>query len=647
MTSQRLLRLFLCLLISQWLLAPSVWAQNQPLTTKDINEIKRLAQKCVEKDLPERINTLLFDTNTEFDKNEIILNMYTLNEQGQQLFVNDNCTIEDDIDPNHIDHKSAADLDKTLKRYLNDLLQYVSKTSEANPVVFVVSSIRKTEPIMDSPTSAHINIFYESIFRGQSTNQRTQGRSFQRVKRVATLQATRDGKKWTVLISQITFERPGAGVSQTANTVTAQLPTVAETPPPPPIEIREPLKVYRQEDYEFNVTIRRNSKALDVVKTESPRVPPGQYRNDGSGTYELDGNSIRFDEANRNKFIYKNRDRDQLGFVLLQPKAPKPDTTRPLATKPLPDVVTPGYLAPNEEQRKRKAEPPTSAPATETVAVTVPKTAPSVAVNQSAPPPPQRTEPVKPAPKPVTEPPKPVPEEVAPKTVQPTDKRPVEISKPPVTETPKPAPAKPAPEQQKPTAEPAKPVAEPPKTVIDPPKVMAEKAKPVAPPVVPPVDKPTPKPTTPAPVLADVPRAVEKEKLPKPIIQKPAAMSVSPELKKSLTSEQQRMVAGMRLRGWMQVVGGLAALGGSYVAYSGIRKEYDAYSQKVNALNAEYNLYRDLSRRDIPPPPNALSITQYGSPTIYGVYGGGVVGMGLTVNGIRTLLKAGKISKKK
>lgn len=620
------------LLIVQLTLAITpLLAQDQPLTQRDKDEIKRQAEKIIKLDLPSRINNLVVEDLSEIDRTEIMHNCYLPN--TQQIFVDDAVLIEDDVDPAQTGQ--GLKKDKPIRQYLSDLLSYYSKNPDPETPSFVVSAVRRGDVFSESPTSATINIFYDSVFKGKHKS----GRTYQTVSRVAGFQATRIGKKWVVLIRQIIFYRPGAGQTQTAGTVTAPVTAtvaVVTTPPPQPIEIREPTVVYKQEDYDFTITIRSNRKALDVVKSESPRVPPGQYRNNGDGNYELAGNSIRFDENTKNKFTYKNRDRDIMGFVRLEAPAPKPDTTRRVAAKPLPDVVTPGYLPLNEDQRKRKAEPPVSTSATEPIAVNVPKPTPPTPTKQAP-------EPVKQTPKSEPERPKPAPQE--------TDKKPVESTKPPVVEAPKPAPTQPVVEQKKPVMEP----------IAEPPKAVATATKPVAEPPKQPVDKPTeqkisalpaveqpaPKLPTPPPVLADVPKVNEKEKLPKPIIQKPAAMSVSPALKKSITSEQQRIVAGMRLRGWMQVVGGLAALGGSYVAYSSIKKDYDAYSEKVNALNADYNLYRDLSRRNVPPPPNALSMTQYGSPTIYGVYGGGVIGLGLTVNGIRTLLRAGKVSKKK
>ncbi len=517
--------------------AGPVWAQGQALTESDKREIKEQAKKRIGKELAEKINNLVVDFNTESDIKLLILNSYLPNSADQQLFVNDDVILEDDLDPAHTG--PAANMDKPVRQYLNDLVTYYPKNPDPERPSFLVTNVRVGDPTPDSPTSALINVFYNSAFKGNDKK----GHSYQTVSRVATLQATKIGRKWEVFIRQIIFERRGAGLAQTAITTPSVATVAAVTaPPPPPIDIREPTGLFRQEDYEFNATIRYNSKALDVVKSESPRLPLGQYRLRDNGTYELNGNRIVFD--GKNTFTFTNRDRDLLGFSRVEPAKPKPDTTRAVATKPAPET---------------------------------PKLKPE-----------------------------------APKV----------IAKTPVIETPK-----------------------PPET-----KIVADVPKPVVPEVKPLAETPAPQPITAPPAEKPAPVVVAKApepKLPKPVVQKPMAMSVSPDLKKSLTNEQRRIVAGMRLRGWLQVVGGLAALGGSYVVYSGIKKDYDTYETKFNALNTDYLIYRDLSQRPVPPAPEPMSITAFGAPAVYGVYGGGVIGIGLTVNGIRTLFRAGKASRKK
>ena len=498
-------------------------AQDQPLTESDKREIKRQALIRISKDFPLVINTLTSDDNTEADIRLMILNSYLPNQAGQQVFVNDEVLLEDDVDPTHTG--AATKVDKPVRQYLSDVVSFYPKNTDRESPSFVVTSVVLDNVIDESATSARIAVYYSSRFRGKNKA----GKAYQTVNRVATLQATRVNKKWEVYIRQILFVRPGAGLAQT--TPTAPLPaTVAAPVALPPVDIKEPMVVYRQADYEFNATIRANKQALDVVKTESPRLPLGQYHAADDGSYVLDGNRITFNGKDRAAFTFTNRDRDLLGFSRVEP------------AKPAAPLVAMVAVA---------AETPKA------VALAPPKT------------------PVKPAPEAIRLP------EPKPLVVQ----------------------------QSAP--------------------VVVQQAKPIA-------DKP-------APALAKMPTP----KLPKPVVQKPMAMSVSPDLKKSLNSEQRRIMAAMRLRGWLQVVGGLAALGGSYVAYSGIKKDYDAYQVRAGAATADYTIYRELTQRPMPPGGEPLSMTAYGSPTIYGVYGGGVAGIGLTINGIRTLFRAGKINKKK
>ena len=544
MTNRYTLRIVWWLMGSLLMATGPVWAQGQALTESDKREIKEQAKKRIGKELAEKINNLVVDFNTESDIKLLILNSYLPNSADQQLFVNDDVILEDDIDPAHTG--PAANMDKPVRQYLNDLVTFYPKNPDPERPSFLVTNVRVVDPTPDSPTSALINVFYNSAFKGNDKK----GHSYQTVSRVATLQATKIGRKWEVFIRQIIFERRGAGLAQTAIT-TPSVATVAAVTAPPPIDIREPTELFRQEDYEFNATIRYNKQALDVVKSESPRLPLGQYRRRDDGAYELTGNRIVFGE--KNKFMFTNRDRETLGFA--------------------------------------RAEPASSTTASPVVALETPKSV--------------KPEPAKPAPE---------PQKLAAKdkpldTPKLTDTKPV---------TPEAIAAKPIMK----APEPASPVVE---------KPLVAEAKPVV------IDKPAP-----PPVLAQGPAP----KLPKPVVQKPVAMSVSPDLKKSISNEQRRIVAGMRLRGWLQVVSGLAALGGSYVVYSGIKKEYDTYETRFNALNTDYTIYRDLTQRPVPPAPEPMSITTYGAPTIYGVYGGGVIGIGLTINGIRTLFKAGGMNKK-
>ncbi len=119
-----------------------------------------------------------------------------------------------------------------------------------------------------------------------------------------------------------------------------------------------------------------------------------------------------------------------------------------------------------------------------------------------------------------------------------------------------------------------------------------------------------------------------------------------PDLATTLTADAKQQKARLRTFGAIQVVAGLAGLVGSYVGYSGIRKDYDAYTARVDKLNAEYTAWHDLARQPTGGPLSPMSITTYGKPGMYGVYAGGGISVLVLVNGIKSLGKAGKIKPK-
>jgi hypothetical protein len=103
-----------------------------------------------------------------------------------------------------------------------------------------------------------------------------------------------------------------------------------------------------------------------------------------------------------------------------------------------------------------------------------------------------------------------------------------------------------------------------------------------------------------------------------------------------------QVVPSKRLVAWLQIVAGTAALGASYVGYSSLQRSYNDYTSKLTSLNAEYAVWQTLSQQPGDSPAKPMSFTSYAQPGIYGVYGGGLVGSGLIVNGIRQLLKSGR-----
>ncbi|GAB4027373.1 hypothetical protein [Spirosoma koreense] len=97
-----------------------------------------------------------------------------------------------------------------------------------------------------------------------------------------------------------------------------------------------------------------------------------------------------------------------------------------------------------------------------------------------------------------------------------------------------------------------------------------------------------------------------------------------------------------RLRGWLQIASGIISLGASYAGYSSLHNSYNDYASKLTALNAEYAVWQSLSQQPGSNPVAPMPFSDYARPGIYAVYGGGIVGGGLLINGIRQLIKAGQ-----
>lgn len=97
-----------------------------------------------------------------------------------------------------------------------------------------------------------------------------------------------------------------------------------------------------------------------------------------------------------------------------------------------------------------------------------------------------------------------------------------------------------------------------------------------------------------------------------------------------------------RLVGWSEIATGLIGLGVSYAGYSSLQNDYKAYTNKLTGLNAEYAIWQTLTQQNAGSTVTTMPFNEYASPGVYAAYGGGIVGGGLVIDGIRRLLKAGK-----
>lgn len=153
--------------------------------------------------------------------------------------------------------------------------------------------------------------------------------------------------------------------------------------------------------------------------------------------------------------------------------------------------------------------------------------------------------------------------------------------------------------------------------------------------------------TVPTPKIRPEKVKLVKEPVIKPIIAVPASKTLAPALANALSAEARQRKAYFRTMGWLQIVAGVAGLAGSYAAYSSVKKDYDVYTAQVEKLNADYTNWRAIARQPTGSTMTPMSLTSYGSPGIYGAYAGGAISLGLLVNGIRSLGKAGKVKNRK
>lgn len=106
-----------------------------------------------------------------------------------------------------------------------------------------------------------------------------------------------------------------------------------------------------------------------------------------------------------------------------------------------------------------------------------------------------------------------------------------------------------------------------------------------------------------------------------------------------------QVVKSGRLLAWLQIATGVVALGASYAGYNSLQNSYKVYSDQLTTLNSEYAIWQTLTQQPGGAPATPIAFNSYAKPGIYAVYGGGVAGSALLVNGIRQLMKAGKLKK--
>lgn len=121
--------------------------------------------------------------------------------------------------------------------------------------------------------------------------------------------------------------------------------------------------------------------------------------------------------------------------------------------------------------------------------------------------------------------------------------------------------------------------------------------------------------------------------------------AVAPALGNALKAEQARLVKRYQTQGWLQLAAGVAGLVGGYLTYSTLQSDYGTYKARVEKVNSEYDIWREVSRQPAGQRLDPVSFNSYASPGIFAAYGAGLVGAGLAANGVLRFGKAKKVKK--
>lgn len=180
----------------------------QPISSRDSQEIKLLAQRKVEKGLNDLLNVLTLEDLEESERKAIVERSFSEKERSR-LFYNASVIIEDDLQP---DRPIDQPVDLKLDKYLANLDLFYAKSTERT-IVFSdvkVSSVKER-------VYPYVKVFYTQLFKGKNSQSTV---AYRPVPRVAEVRAERVGKKWAVMIAQVGFPAPGDSVSSPINNVT-------------------------------------------------------------------------------------------------------------------------------------------------------------------------------------------------------------------------------------------------------------------------------------------------------------------------------------------------------------------------------------------------------------------------------------------
>jgi hypothetical protein len=178
------------------LLIHCVWDSKAQTTLnkKDIDEIRLLARKKIQKSLPELINTLNLDDVSPEERKEVVQNSYEAN--PEQLFAGDSVMIDDDLSP--VSKINSKKLRLSVAKYFAKSDSVLKKSSDPTFEIsyIVVSEVKDTNQIVS------ISVFFRSFFKGEHTKIKE---NYKPHEQIAKFKVEKVGKRWQVWINDISL----------------------------------------------------------------------------------------------------------------------------------------------------------------------------------------------------------------------------------------------------------------------------------------------------------------------------------------------------------------------------------------------------------------------------------------------------------
>ncbi|MES2731450.1 MAG: tetratricopeptide repeat protein [Bacteroidota bacterium] len=179
--------------------------QGQDITVKEGADITYQAKRLVG-ELENYLNTISNTDLSESDIKEIIDNSY--GDPVNKIFFDDKVIIEDDVDPaSNSNKKKDFEVNKYLRNF--DLMYTKSTESSITFTNLTTSNLKKKD-------FYYIKVYFESAFTNAHRNQKV---AYSPQKRVATIRADKQDKKWKTYLVGIRFYTPEEAKTANVNDV--------------------------------------------------------------------------------------------------------------------------------------------------------------------------------------------------------------------------------------------------------------------------------------------------------------------------------------------------------------------------------------------------------------------------------------------